>query len=235
MKKIAIFSDIHGNLQALKTILEDIDRDSFDEVICLGDVVGIGPNPKECLDLIIDSNIKMVKGNHEIYQVNEDLANELLPDNEQKHKRWVHGQLTEEEIKYIEELPMTYDKLIYGKLFTFSHFFLNESKDYYQTLNILGDDRIYGTVEKEETDYMFFGHSHEPFQIINNGVFTCVGTSGCRPNNSTFYTIVEVDSKNVRITKKEIFYDRKSFEREVLKSDYPDRQRELQFCDIKIN
>ena len=67
MKKIAIFSDIHGNLQALKTILEDIDRDSFDEVICLGDVVGIGPNPKECLELIIDSNIKMVKGNHEIY------------------------------------------------------------------------------------------------------------------------------------------------------------------------
>ena len=69
MKKIAIFSDIHGNLQALKSIIEDIDKENFDEVICLGDIVGVGPNPKECLDLIMDSKIKMVKGNHEIYQI----------------------------------------------------------------------------------------------------------------------------------------------------------------------
>ena len=44
--KVAIFSDIHGNLEALEAILEDIKKNQFDEVICLGDVIGIGPSPK---------------------------------------------------------------------------------------------------------------------------------------------------------------------------------------------
>ena len=54
------FSDIHGNKEALTAIIEDIKKENIDEVICLGDTIGIGPNPKECLDLIINNNIKMV-------------------------------------------------------------------------------------------------------------------------------------------------------------------------------
>ena len=65
--KIAIFSDIHGNLQALESIITDIKKNNYDEVICLGDVIAMGPNPKECLDLIICNNYKMLLGNHELY------------------------------------------------------------------------------------------------------------------------------------------------------------------------
>lgn len=65
--KIAIFSDIHGNLQALESIIKDIKEKQIDNVYCLGDVIGIGPNPKECLDIIIKNNINMVLGNHELY------------------------------------------------------------------------------------------------------------------------------------------------------------------------
>lgn len=225
MKRIAIFSDVHGNLQALQTIFEDIDKGNFDEVICLGDVIGVGPNPKECLDLIMDSNIKMVKGNHEIYQTNEELAKGRLPDNEMAHRNWVRSELNEEELKFLDELPMYYEELINGKLFTFAHFLLDESKDYYITLEILGDNRIYETVEKEETDYMFMGHSHEAFQVVSDGVFTCVGSSGVRKNNTTFYTILEIENKNVRMIRKELFYDRDSFEKEVLRKNYPDKDK----------
>ena len=69
--KIAIFSDVHANYQATKAILDDINKNSFDEVICLGDIIGIGPKPKECLDIIMNSRIKMVKGNHEVYQADD--------------------------------------------------------------------------------------------------------------------------------------------------------------------
>ena len=55
--KIAVFSDVHGNYEALKSIIEDIKINNYDEIICLGDVVGLGPNPKECLDLIRNNNI----------------------------------------------------------------------------------------------------------------------------------------------------------------------------------
>ena len=225
MKKIAIFSDIHGNLQALKSIIEDIDKSTFDEVIFLGDVVGIGPNPKECLDILMDSNIKVVKGNHEVYQTNEEVAGSLLQDNEKEHRNWIHSKLGAEELEYLHDLPMEIEELIEGRLFTFTHFFLNKNKNYYESLNILGDTRVFEVSNKLETDYMFVGHSHAPFQIDNSSLITCVGSSGCTKNNTTYYTILEIYSNNVKISRKEVTYDRKAFEKEINKVDYPDRER----------
>lgn len=224
MKKIAIFTDIHGNLQALQSIIEDINKDNYDEVICLGDIIGIGPNSKECLDIIMDSTIKVVKGNHEIYQVNDEYKHKL-PIDQLKHRDFIHDMLDVKELDYINNLPMTYEKLIEGNLFTFSHFFLNDEKDFFQDFEILTNNVVFDLANKIDTDYMFIGHSHDSFQISNNGLLTCLGSSGCRKNNTTFYTILEIDNKNVRITKKEINYDRKTFEKEVKSIDYPNREK----------
>ena len=235
MKKIAIFSDIHGNIQALTSILEDINNSSFDEVICLGDIIGIGPNPKECFDLIRNSNIKVIKGNHEVYQINKELAKSHLSDGEKKHKEWITNQLSEDDINYIKDLPMELEELIDGKLFNFSHFFLNSEKDYYESLQILGSEKVFDVANIQESDYMFIGHSHDPFQIHNDNLVTCVGSSGCRKNNMTFYTILEVRHKNVRITKKEILFDRKTFEKEFKNNNFPDRERVSEiFFGIKL-
>ena len=65
MKKIAVFSDIHGNYQALDAILNDIKKYDYDEVIFLGDAIGIGPEPYKCLDRLLKSNITYIYGNHE--------------------------------------------------------------------------------------------------------------------------------------------------------------------------
>ena len=51
--KKAIISDIHGNIEAFRNVLEDIKSQGVDEIYCLGDVVGYGPNPRECLDLVM--------------------------------------------------------------------------------------------------------------------------------------------------------------------------------------
>ena len=64
--RLAIFSDVHGNYQATKAIIEDIKKSSFDEVICLGDIIGIGPKPKETLELLLNSNITILAGNHDL-------------------------------------------------------------------------------------------------------------------------------------------------------------------------
>ena len=225
MKRIAIFSDIHGNLQALESIIDDIDKNTFDEVIYLGDIIGAGPNPKECLDILMDSKIKVVKGNHEVYQTNEEIAGELLTDNEIEHRNWVHDQLNEEELEFLHNIPMYYEELIDGQLYTFSNFFLNNNKSYFESLRILGNEEVYDIVNSIETDYIFIGHSHDAFQLNNTSYVTCVGSSGCRKNNITFYTILEVESNNVKITKKEILYDRKAFEKEFKNKDYPDKER----------
>ncbi|MEN1681260.1 MAG: metallophosphoesterase family protein [Planctomycetota bacterium] len=61
----AIISDIHGNLEALTSVLEHIDGQNVDEVVCLGDIIGYGPNPCECLDLVIKHCRFCLLGNHD--------------------------------------------------------------------------------------------------------------------------------------------------------------------------
>ncbi|TFG45291.1 MAG: metallophosphatase family protein [Candidatus Brocadiia bacterium] len=61
----AVISDVHSNLEALTTVLADIESRGIKKIYCLGDVVGYGPNPKECLDLIIEKTKWCVLGNHD--------------------------------------------------------------------------------------------------------------------------------------------------------------------------
>ncbi len=60
----AIVSDIHSNLEAFTTVLEDIKSRGITDIICLGDIIGYGPNPKECVDLALDFKLCLL-GNHE--------------------------------------------------------------------------------------------------------------------------------------------------------------------------
>ena len=61
----AIISDVHSNLEALTTVLADIRKRGIETIYCLGDVIGYGPNPKECLDLVIQKTKWCVLGNHD--------------------------------------------------------------------------------------------------------------------------------------------------------------------------
>lgn len=60
----AILSDIHGNLEALEAVLADIATQQIDEIYCLGDIVGYGPNPRECIDRVMSFRL-VVLGNHD--------------------------------------------------------------------------------------------------------------------------------------------------------------------------
>jgi predicted phosphodiesterase len=63
--KIAVISDIHSNLEALTAVLDDIQEQGAEQIVCLGDVVGYGPNPRECLDLIMQEAAVCILGNHD--------------------------------------------------------------------------------------------------------------------------------------------------------------------------
>jgi len=62
--KRAILSDIHGNLEALTAVLADIDAQGIDSIYCLGDIIGYGPNPRECVDQAMAFDL-CVLGNHD--------------------------------------------------------------------------------------------------------------------------------------------------------------------------
>ncbi len=64
--RVAIISDVHANLDALRAVLDDIDRRAVDACVCLGDNVGYGAEPRACLDLIFESCKSVLAGNHDL-------------------------------------------------------------------------------------------------------------------------------------------------------------------------
>lgn len=66
MPRLAVFSDVHANFEAFKVVLADIDAHAPDELYCLGDLIGYGPQPQECCDLMRKrKNAVILQGNHE--------------------------------------------------------------------------------------------------------------------------------------------------------------------------
>jgi diadenosine tetraphosphatase ApaH/serine/threonine PP2A family protein phosphatase len=65
LRMFAIVSDIHGNLEALTAVLDEIERRGIEHIVCLGDIVGYGPNPTECIDKIIQRARATLMGNHD--------------------------------------------------------------------------------------------------------------------------------------------------------------------------
>ena len=65
MNRLAIISDIHGNLHALQAVLARIATMDVNGIVCLGDIVGYGPFPERCLDLVVRHCAVIVQGNHD--------------------------------------------------------------------------------------------------------------------------------------------------------------------------
>jgi predicted phosphodiesterase len=63
--RYAVISDVHGNLEALKNVLDHIGARGINTIFCLGDIIGYGPNPVECTELIMQNCFVCVKGNHD--------------------------------------------------------------------------------------------------------------------------------------------------------------------------
>ena len=104
--KIAVFSDIHSNLQALEAVVEDIKKQNVDRIICLGDVLSKGPNPRECLELVMNNNIELLLGNHELYFLRGVEIDDLISDIEKEHQSWIRSQLNEEHRLFLEKCPL---------------------------------------------------------------------------------------------------------------------------------
>lgn len=227
MRRVAVFSDIHGNYQSLKSILDDISKEKFDNVICLGDILGMGPSSVMCLDEVMKSNIKMVIGNHELYQIKgTDIDN--LTDAVKEHEAWINNMLEDRHRDYLNSLSLSYDILEDGHLFTFTHFltFEDSSLEYpFLSLSIIKDGSVSDILKNSSYDYLFFGHEHNNFQLhVKERAFFCVGSSGCVKGNTTFYTIIEIDGDFINIKRKNILYDRRAFEKSIKANDYPSRK-----------
>ena len=99
------------------------------------------------------------------------------------------------------------------------------SNDYpFESISIKDTEGLENYCENMTPDYMFVGHEHRPFEIHkNNKNIICVGSSGCVRDNKTFYTIIKIDD-DIKITKKELEFDREGFINDLKSYKYPDQE-----------
>ncbi|MGE5619579.1 MAG: metallophosphoesterase family protein [Sphingomonadaceae bacterium] len=100
--RIGIVADIHANLAALEAVLADMG--TVDVIWCLGDVVGYGPDPNECIELLRRHDHLCVVGNHDMAAIGRLDTSDFNPDAAQAAE-WTAGQLTERSRLFLSALP----------------------------------------------------------------------------------------------------------------------------------
>jgi len=101
--RIAVISDIHSNLHALEAVLTDIDTEAPDEIWCLGDVVGYGPKPNECADIVRKRAAVVLVGNHDLAAIGKLDTSDFGPlASESAH--WTERELGEEQAAWLRTL-----------------------------------------------------------------------------------------------------------------------------------
>lgn len=105
---IAVLADIHANLPAFEAILQAIDARGISRYLLLGDVVGYGPNPKACIDLVREREMYCLRGNHDHYVAYAGDVRVAMGIMARRTADWTIGVLDEVDRRWLAELPVRY-------------------------------------------------------------------------------------------------------------------------------
>lgn len=171
--KRAILSDIHANLEALTAVLADAQRQDVEQFICLGDIVGYGPNPRECIDLIMKFDA-CILGNHDLAALFDP---EGFSSGAEHAIFWTRQQLEDSDqdpeqarrrLDFLAQLPRTHRE----DRFLFVHGSprqpLNEYVFPEDVFNRRKTENILAAVEQ----FCFHGHTHVPGVISEDMAFS---------------------------------------------------------------
>ena len=163
--KLAVFSDVHGNLEALDLFIAHANKQGAHGYACLGDIIGYGPNPNECLEKIRSlDNLHVVMGNHEWAALNLEESSGFM--NVMAHDAivWTRKNLNPINTEYIAELP---DK-IQSDQFTLVHASAFRPFDW-EYLISGRTSAIKLCLLNSSTRLTFVGHTHRPMIADQSG------------------------------------------------------------------
>ena len=154
---LAILSDVHANLEALQAVMDDVERRNIQDVYCLGDMIGYGPDPAPCLAICRSFQLCLA-GELEQFIANPIDENDSVMKRLERHHRWNRSQLTTEQIQYLSGLKNCHS----DNEVTFAH---GSPLDYVD--GYLFPEHIYETQKMERVfaafDGIFLcGHTHLP-------------------------------------------------------------------------
>ncbi len=179
MARLAVISDIHGNLVAFEEVLRDIDSARVDAVLCLGDTVGYGPESKECLALMRRACRLAIRGNHEDALI-DDAQMPLWNSVARTGIAYARRTMTHDELEFVAELPGS---------FSIAHvaFAVHDSP--------VPSDAAHGYLRTAEDAAFAFRGVSEPICLVGHthipGCFSTISRTDCQvvaPEEVTLFT-----------------------------------------------
>jgi predicted phosphodiesterase len=159
MRRYAVISDVHANISALNQVLQDIDRNKIEDILFLGDAVGYGPDPNECIDLLTERCKVLLAGNHDwgaVGLTDSTFFNEYARD----ALEWMKEVITERNKKILGLLPAR-EELVEGDILLV-HSTPKEPEAWHYLLTLWDADINFHYFDNK---FCVLGHSHQPFII----------------------------------------------------------------------
>lgn len=151
---LAVVSDIHGNLEALEAVLADLDRRGVEHLVCLGDFVGYGASPNECIDLLRPRLEAAVVGNHDVAVLGRIQLGSFNSE-AAVAARWTRDSLSPENRSYLETLP---DTVVWRDM-RLVHATPSEPRAWHYVLSIRDAEEEFAAFTET---VCLIGHSHYP-------------------------------------------------------------------------
>ncbi len=229
--RYGIFGDVHSNIEALDAVLAALDAENCKKIFCLGDIVGYGANPKECLDRIRNRQIVTVAGNHDLAAVNRfDLS--FFNSSAREAMLYTIQRLAPADLEFLATLPLTKTTPDFALVHSSPR--KPENFDYIFTLSQAEE-----AFEEVESNVTFIGHSHVPviffqeygetddseaseFYLRRNRkiIFNCGSVGQPRDGNpDACYVIFDTDIAKIKLQR--IAYDVDAAARKIIDADLP--------------
>jgi predicted phosphodiesterase len=178
--RIGIISDVHANLEALESVLKELKKRQVDQVWCLGDVVGYGPNPHECIQKLQEVKASVIAGNHDL-----GVCGKMKIDWFNAQAAWVidwtKDNLPKKDIQWLKTLPL----MRVNSDFTMVH----GSPSMPSMEYVFDSPTARKNLKYFQTPWCLNGHTHDPLAIA----FDDWGRSG----------VFDINNRDVHITREE--------------------------------
>jgi len=161
----AVLGDIHGNLHALEAVLEDLREAGAERVLCVGDIVGYGANPRECVAAVRGLDAEVVAGNHD-WAVLDKIGIECFNADARDSVLWTRRRLQEEDFAYLDSIRLV--SVLDGITLVHSSLF---SPEYFDYMFTLFDVQL--AFNHQQTPICFVGHSHVPAMFTATQPINC--------------------------------------------------------------
>ncbi len=157
--RCAVLSDVHANIEALEAVLKDIEQRKIEDIIFLGDAVGYGPNPNECIDLLGGRCKILLAGNHDWGTIGlTDVT--YFNIYARRALEWTMGVITDKNRKILKSLPLK--KELKDKDVLLVHSTPKEPEEWHYLLTLWDAEINFNYFDNA---FCFLGHSHQPFIV----------------------------------------------------------------------